>query len=123
VLDRIRKMKPYQLSDEMERFLHDLGVVGDAWERLFDETIAGLTFSVDGEELSIEGTLNLLTEQDRSKREAASHELARVFGENIRTFARVHNTTAKEKEVIDRWRGMPSAQTGRHLSNDVEPEV
>ncbi|MDA3859106.1 MAG: M3 family oligoendopeptidase [Roseovarius sp.] len=123
VLDRIRAMKPYQLSDELEKFLHDLGVVGDAWERLFDETIAGLSFDVDGEELTIEGTLNLLTEQDRSKREAASRELARVFGENIRTFSRVHNTAAKEKEVIDRWRGMPTAQTGRHLSNDVEPEV
>jgi oligoendopeptidase F len=123
ILDRIRKMKPYQLSDEMEKFLHDLSVVGDAWERLFDETIAGLAFTVDGQELNIEGTLNLLTEQDRAKREAASRELARVFGENIRTFARVHNTTAKEKEVIDRWRGMPTAQTGRHLSNDVEPEV
>ncbi|MBZ8118907.1 M3 family oligoendopeptidase [Roseovarius sp. LXJ103] len=123
VLDRIRAMKPHQLSDEMEKFLHDMGVVGDAWERLFDETIAGLSFEVDGEELNIEGTLNLLTEQDRAKREAASRELARVFGENIRTFARVHNTSAKEKEVIDRWRGMPTAQTGRHLSNDVEPEV
>ncbi len=123
VLDRIRAMKPYQLSDEMEKFLHDMGVVGDAWERLFDETIAGLTFHVDGEELGIEGTLNLLTEQDRAKREAASRELARVFGENIRTFSRVHNTSAKEKEVIDRWRGMPSAQAGRHLANDVEPEV
>ncbi|MCE8533523.1 M3 family oligoendopeptidase [Ruegeria pomeroyi] len=123
VFRRIRAMKPYQLSDELERFLHDLGVVGDAWERLFDETIAGLTFDIDGEELNIEGTLNLLTEQDRSKREAAAHELARVFGENIKTFARVHNTAAKEKEVIDRWRKMPSAQTGRHLSNDVEPEV
>ncbi len=123
VLDRIRAMKPYQLSDELEKFLHDLGVVGDAWERLFDETIAGLSFNVDGEDLNIEGTLNLLTEQDRSKREAASRELARVFGENIRTFSRVHNTAAKEKEVIDRWRGMPTAQTGRHLSNDVEPEV
>ncbi|KZY30850.1 oligoendopeptidase F [Roseovarius sp. HI0049] len=123
VLDRIRAMKPYQLSDELEKFLHDLGVVGDAWERLFDETIAGLTFTVDGEELGIEGTLNLLTEQDRSKREAAARELARVFGENIRTFARVHNTTAKEKEVIDRWRQMPTAQTGRHLANHVEPEV
>ncbi|KJS40985.1 MAG: oligoendopeptidase F [Roseovarius sp. BRH_c41] len=123
VLDRIRAMKPYQLSDELEKFLHDLGVVGDAWERLFDETIAGLTFTVDGDDLSIEGTLNLLTEQDRSKREAAARELARVFGENIRTFARVHNTQAKEKEVIDRWRKMPTAQTARHLSNDVEPEV
>ncbi|SPF78403.1 M3 family oligoendopeptidase [Pseudoprimorskyibacter insulae] len=121
--DRIRAMKPYQLSDEMEKFLHDLGVVGDAWERLFDETIAGLTFEVDGEEHNIEGTLNFLTEQDRSKREAAAHELARVFGENIKIFARVHNTQAKEKEILDRWRGMPTAQTGRHLSNDVEPEV
>ena len=123
VLRRIRAMQPYQLSDELEKFLHDLGVVGDAWERLFDETIAGLTFHVDGEELGIEGTLNLLTEQDREPREAAARELARVFGENIRTFARVHNTATKEKEVIDRWRGMPTPQTGRHLSNDVEPEV
>ncbi|MEP4037510.1 M3 family oligoendopeptidase [Pseudophaeobacter sp.] len=123
VFDRIRAMKPYQLSDELERFLHDLGVVGDAWERLFDETIAGLTFTVDGQELNIEGALNLLTEQDRSKREAASRELARVFQENLKTFARVHNTQAKEKEIMDRWRGMPTPQTGRHLSNDVEPEV
>ncbi|MEO3415267.1 M3 family oligoendopeptidase [Roseovarius sp. CAU 1744] len=123
VIRRIRAMKPHQLSDELEKFLHDMGVVGDAWERLFDETIAGLSFDVDGDTLNIEGTLNLLTEQDRTKREAASRELARVFGDNIRTFARVHNTAAKEKEVIDRWRKMPTAQTGRHLSNDVEPEV
>ena len=87
VFRRIRAMKPYQLSDELERFLHDLGVVGDAWERLFDETIAGLTFAVDGEELNIEGTLNFLTDQNRDKREAAARELARVFAENIRSHA------------------------------------
>ncbi len=123
VFDRIRAMKPYQLSDELEKFLHDLGVVGDAWERLFDETIAGLEFTPEDEPLNIEGTLNLLTEQDRSRREAAARELARVFGDNIKTFARVHNTQAKEKEILDRWRGMPTPQTGRHLSNHVEPEV
>jgi oligoendopeptidase F len=123
VFDRIRAMKPYQLSDELEKFLHDLGVVGDAWERLFDETIAGLEFEMEGETLNIEATLNFLTEQDRSKREAAAREVARVLGANVKTFARVHNTQAKEKEVLDRWRKMPSAQTSRHLSNHVEPEV
>ncbi|MEM9289918.1 MAG: M3 family oligoendopeptidase [Pseudomonadota bacterium] len=123
VLRRIRAMKPHQLSDELEKFLHDLGVVGDAWERLFDETIAGLTFNVGDQELGMEATLNLLTEQDRDTREVAARELARVFGENIKIFSRVHNTGAKEKEVVDRWRNMPSAQTGRHLSNDVEAEV
>tara|TARA_R110002049_G_scaffold140930_9_gene302422 strand:- start:27699 stop:29516 length:1818 start_codon:yes stop_codon:yes gene_type:complete len=123
VFDRIRAMKPYQLSDEMEKFLHDLGVVGDAWERMFDETIAGLEFEVDGEQMGIEGTLNLLTDPDRDKREAGARELAEVLGANIKTFSRVHNTQTKEKEVIDRWRGMETAQTGRHLSNHVEPEV
>ena len=123
VIDRIRAMKPHQLSDEMERFLHDLGVVGDAWEKLFDETLAGLTFNVDGGEHNIEGALNFLTEHDRAKREVATREVARVLGENIKTFARVHNTQAKEKEIIDRWRKMPTPQTGRHLANHVEPEV
>ncbi len=123
IFDRIRAMKPHQLSDEMEKFLHDLGVVGDAWERLFDETIAGLTFDIDGEALNIEGTLNFLTDPDRKKRETAARELAEVFSGNIKTFSRVHNTQAKEKEIMDRWRGMPTAQTGRHLSNQVEPEV
>ncbi|MBM1815355.1 M3 family oligoendopeptidase [Pseudosulfitobacter pseudonitzschiae] len=123
VFDRIRAMKPYQLSDEMEKFLHDLGVVGDAWERLFDETIAGLEFNVQGDDLTIEGTLNLLTDPDRDTRQAAAEELADVFGKNIKTFARVHNTQTKEKEIMDRWREMPTAQTARHLSNHVEPEV
>ena len=124
VFDKMRAMRPYQLSDELEKFLHDQSVVGaSAWNKLFDETIAGLTFEIDDETLSLEATLNFLTEQDRAKREAASHELARVFGENVKLFARVHNTLAKEKEVEDRWRKLPTPQTGRHLSNQVEPEV
>jgi oligoendopeptidase F len=123
VFDRIRALKPYQLSDELEKFLHDLGVVDDAWERLFDETIAGLKFEIDGEFLNIEGALNLLTDPDRDQREKGAVGLARVFAENIKIFARVHNTQAKQKDIIDRWRGMPTPQTGRHLSNHVEPEV
>ena len=124
VMDRMRAMKPYQLSDELEKFLHDQSTVGAAaWNRLFDETIAGLSFTVNGAELTIEGTLNLLTEQDRSQREAATRELARVFGQHLKTFSRIHNTLAKEKEIEDRWRNMPTPQLGRHLSNHVEPEV
>ena len=123
VFEKIRAMKPYQLNDEIEKFLHDLGIVGDAWEKLFDETIAGLTFKIGDESLNIEATLNLLTDQNRENREKATLELARVFSENIKVFTRVHNTQAKEKEIIDRWRGMPTAQMGRHLANQVEPEV
>jgi oligoendopeptidase F len=124
VLDRMRAMKPYQLSDELEKYLHDASVVGStAWNKLFDETIAGLKFKIDGEEKNIEATLDLLSDQNRDEREKGARELARVFGENVKTFARVHNTLAKEKEIDDRWRGFESPQMARHLSNHVEPEV
>ena len=124
IFDRMRAMKPYQLSDELEKFLHDQSMVGAAaWNKLFDETIAGLTFEVEGEELGIEATLNLLSEQDRAKREAGARALAVTFHEKISLFARVHNTLAKEKEIEDRWRKLPSPQMGRHLANHVEPEV
>ncbi len=124
VFDRLRAMRPHQLSDELEKFLHDQSVVGaSAWNKLFDETIAGLSFTIDGEDRNIEGTLNDLTDPDRAKREAAARELARVFGANIKLFARVHNTLTKEKAIEDRWRKMPTPQHGRHLANHVEPEV
>ncbi len=126
VFARMRAMRPHQLSDEMERYLHDASVVGSAaWNRLFDETMAGLMFAVAGEEeeLSLEATLNLLTDPDRAKREAAARALAVVFDKHIKLFARVHNTLAKEKEIDDRWRKMPSPQHSRHLANHVEPEV
>ncbi|MDE3081463.1 MAG: M3 family oligoendopeptidase [Paracoccaceae bacterium] len=126
VFDRMRAMKPHQLSDELEKFLHDQSAVGaSAWNKLFDETMAGLMFTVAGEAepLNLEATLNLLTDPDRAKRAAAARALAAVFDKNVKLFARVHNTLAKEKEIEDRWRKMPTPQTGRHLANHVEPEV
>lgn len=124
IFDRMRTMRPYQLSDELEKFLHDQSTVGAAaWNRLFDETIAGLEFIIGDETRGLEATLNDLTDQNRDTREAAAREVARVLGQNVKLFARVHNTLAKEKEIEDRWRGMPTPQTGRHLSNHVEPEV
>ena len=124
VFDRMRAMRPHQLSDELEQFLHDNSVVGAAaWNRLFDETMAGLEFEVAGETLGLEATLNLLTDHDRSRREAGARALAAVFGKNIGLFTRVHNTLAKEKAIEDKWRKMPTPQYGRHLSNHVEPAV
>ena len=124
IFERMRKMRPYQLSDELERYEHDMSVVGaSAWNKLFDETIADLEFNVNGQTLGLEATTTLMTDPDRSLREAAAKEISNVLGKNIKIFSRVHNTLAKMGEVEDKWRGMPTPQTGRHLSNDVEPEV
>ncbi|MEM9147167.1 MAG: M3 family oligoendopeptidase [Pseudomonadota bacterium] len=125
-LERLRAMRPYQLSDELERFLHDQSVVGaSAWNRLFDETMSALSFEVEGEDapLGLEATLNLLSDSDRTKRKAGGKALAAKLADNIRLFTLITNTLAKEKEIEDRWRSLPSPDFSRHLSNQVEPEV
>jgi oligoendopeptidase F len=125
-LDRLRVMRPHQLSDELEKFLHVQSVVGaTAWNRLFVETMAALTFDVAGEDapLGLEATLNLFSDPVRDRRQAGGEALAAVLNKNLRLFTLITNTLTKEKAVEDKWRKLPSPEYSRHLGNDVEPEV
>ncbi|MGO3931569.1 M3 family oligoendopeptidase [Rhodopseudomonas pseudopalustris] len=119
-----RKDKPYQLEDRVEQLFHEKSQTGySAFNRLFDQTIAGLRFKVGGKELAIEPTLNLLQDREPAKRKAAGQALAKTFKGNERTFALITNTLAKDKEISDRWRGFEDIADSRHLSNRVEREV
>ncbi len=123
-LEDVRKEKPYQLEDRVEQLFHEKSVSGyAAWNRLFDETIAGLRFKVGGKSLAIEPTLNLLQDTAEKNRKAAAMALAATFRENLRLFALLTNTLAKDKEISDRWRGFADVADARHLSNRVEREV
>jgi len=123
-IEDLRKEKQYQLEDRIEQLFHEKSVSGSAaWNRLFDETIAGLRFEVNGEELAIEPTLSLLQDPHEEKRKAAAEALAATFKDNVRTFALITNTLAKDKEISDRWRGFVDVADARHLSNRVEREV
>jgi len=123
-IEDLRKDKPYQLEDRVEQLFHEKSVSGySAWNRLFDQTISGLRFKVDGRELAIEPTLNLLQDRSPLKRKAAAQALAKTFKANERTFALITNTLAKDKEISDRWRGFQDVADSRHLANRVEREV
>jgi len=123
-IEDLRKEKPYQLEDRVEELFHEKSVTGySAWNRLFDESIAGLRFKVAGKSLAIEPLLNLLQDVDGKKRKAAAEALAKTFKENLRPFVLITNTLAKDKEISDRWRGFKDIADARHLSNRVEREV
>jgi oligoendopeptidase F len=123
-LEDIRKEKPYQLEDRVEELFHEKSVTAySAWNRLFDETIAGLRFEVDGKLLAIEPTLNLLQDANGKLRQASAEALAKTFKANLRLFTLITNTLAKDKEISDRWRGFADVADARHLSNRVEREI
>ncbi|MGL4265101.1 MAG: M3 family oligoendopeptidase, partial [Afipia sp.] len=123
-IEDLRKDKPYQLEDRVEQLFHEKSQTAyGAWNRQFDQTIAGLRFKVGGKELAIEPTLTLLQDRAPEKRKAAAQALAKTFKANERTFALITNTLAKDKEISDRWRGFQDIADSRHLANRVEREV
>jgi oligoendopeptidase F len=123
-LKDLRLDRPHQLDDKIEKlFLEKHATSANAFNRLFDETMASLKFKVDGAKLSIEPTLNLLQDQDAEKRKKASEALSKTFGKNIALFTLITNTLAKDKEISDRWRGFEDVADSRHLANRVERPV
>ena len=120
----LRVFRPHQLSDEAEKLLHEKEVTGaSAWSRLFDETTAGMRISLNGEDLTVSATLNKLSDQDRSAREAAGKAIGAAFGDRVKLFSLITNTLAKDKEIDDTWRHYPKPGSYRNRSNMVEDEV
>jgi oligoendopeptidase F len=123
-LEDIRKEKPHQLADDLERLFLDKSVsAAGAWNRLFDDTMAALRFDFEGESLTLEPLLGKLMDPDAKIRETAANALAATLGANLRLFALITNTLAKDKDTSDRWRKFRDVADSRHLANRVEPEV
>ncbi len=120
----LRVFRPHQLSDELERFIHEREVTGRAaWSRLFDETIAGMRVPVAAETLTVSAALNKLSDASRATREAAGRAVGAAFADRIKLFALITNTLAKDKEIVDTWRHYPRPASERNLANVVEDEV
>jgi oligoendopeptidase F len=84
---------------------------------------AALRFPVEGKKLTAAEALHLLQDPSPKRRKAAAKSLGTVLGANVRLFAHITNTLAKDKEIEDRWRSYPRPQSARNLSNYVEDEV
>ncbi len=123
-LDRVRIYKSFQLSNSLETLLHEKSVTGrGAWSRLFDETMAGLRFKLHGRQLTSSEITTRMSDPNEATRKAASRAFAKGLEDNIRLFALVTNTLAKDKEIEDTWRTLPRPISSRNLSNQVEDEV
>jgi oligoendopeptidase F len=123
-LRELRVFRPHQLDDIVEKLLHEKHVTGRAaWTRLFDETMAGLRFPVRGRALTSAAALHLLSDGDGGLRRDAAQSISTVLGANLKTFALITNTLAKDKEIEDKWRRYALPISARNLSNRVEDEV
>jgi len=123
-LEALRILKPYQLSDEVEKLLHEKQVAGHAaWSRHFDEVLADLRFPFGNELLALEEILHYMSDTDEKKRKEAALSLADILSKNTKTFALITNTLAKDKAIEDEWRKFERPISSRNIANQVEDAV
>ena len=122
--DQIRAFKEHQLSPDLEKvFLEKSLTSSRALNRLYDETLAGMSFLVDSKEVSLSAVTELMSGSNPAQRRQAAIALAEGLSSKGSLFAFITNTLAKDKEIEDTWRKYASPMHERHLANQVEADV
>ena len=120
-LERVRRFKPYELSEAVEKiFLEKSVTSGGAWRRLYDEHSAALEYTVDGKQYNDAEISKLLLDKDPQIRAKAGREMNRVCRENGKLFTFIYNMIVKDKAISDANRGYKSPVSARNLDNQVD---
>jgi oligoendopeptidase F len=120
----LRAQAKHHLPEEQEKLLLDKSITSSAaWQRLYDETLAGIRFDWQGEKIDIDGLLDNLTDWRDAVRSAASTSLYEGLQSQIGTFTTLMNVLVKDKEIEDRWRHYPHPVAARNLANQIDDPI
>ncbi len=123
-LQSLWKFRPYLLTEPEERILTEKGVSGvSAWSRLYEELLASLRVSLDGEELALETAMAKLYDPERDVRSAAAEAITTALEPGLRTRASVYNAILLDKSIDDRLRGHATWLSSRNLANETTDEA
>ena len=123
-LERVRRFKPHELSEPVEKILLEKSVTsGGAWRRLYDEHSAALEYEVDGKKYNDAEISKLLLDKNPDIRAKAGKELNRVCRENTKLFTFIYNMIVKDKSISDNNRGYKSPVAARNLDNQVDDKA
>ncbi|MFQ3593838.1 MAG: M3 family oligoendopeptidase [Gemmataceae bacterium] len=121
-----RVWKPHYLSEAEEKILEEKANTGKAaFMRLFDETAAGLRFTVEGEAepLSLQQVLAGLYNADREVRRRSAEALTAGLQANAKLFTYIINTLVLDHRSDCNLRKHVDVMMPRHLANEIEPSV
>ena len=123
-LKRVRKFKPYELSEDVEKTLLEKDVTsGSAWVRLYEESMARLSYEVDGKKYNDAQISRLCLSPDAELRAKAGKEINKVSKDNSFNVCYIYNMIMKDKAVEDKKRGFKLPMSARNLSEEVSDET
>jgi oligoendopeptidase F len=123
-LESKRRVKPYQLSEEVEQTLIDKSVTGrSAWTRFFTQLMGALRFEYDGQQLNQSQILSKLYEADRETRKKTSDSVTAALKSKSMELTYIFNVLAADKASEDTRRKFASWISSRNLSNKAPDKV
>ncbi len=127
-LEQRRSMKPHYLSEPEEKILEQKTTTGRAaFVRLFDETVAAMTFAYEHnrstESLSLQQTLAKLYDSDRGIRKDGAAALTAGLKQHARLITYVENNLVLDHRTDCDLRSFKSPEAPRHLANEIDHKV
>ena len=120
----LRYGRKYNKTQAIEEILHETSqTASSAWSRFFDEFLAGLKFIKDDKEYGANEIFHFLSSHDPETRKSSAKSIAKALGENIKTFAFITNTLAKDKSINDNIRNFEHPVKSRNVANLIEDDV
>ena len=128
VLEQKRLWKPHFLSEPEEKVLEQKSVTGrSAFVRLFDETVAGISFPFEHagaqDRMSLQQINARLYDPERNVRQAAAAGLTRGLQENAKLLTFIFNNLVLDHRADCDLRQFASPMAPRHLANEISPAV
>ena len=119
-----RQQKPHYLSEPEEKLYDEKTNTGKAaFVRLFDETMAGLTFTYSHHEatetLTLQQMLSKLYDPSPSVRKAAAEGITNGLQANSKLLTYVYNTLLQDHQTDTRLRRYAGPMHARNLSNEI----
>jgi oligoendopeptidase F len=127
-LEQRRAMRPHYLTEPEEKILEQKSTTGRAaFVRLFDETIAGMTFTYQhngtSAKLSLQQILAKLYDADRSVRKAGADGLTEGLQGNARLITYIENNLVLDHRADCDLRSFDRPEAPRHLANEIDHRV
>ena len=119
-LSLLKQRKAHQLSLSQESVLLKTSPVsGEAFSRLFDESMARMSFDFRGQKLGEEEILSLLHSSDREVRKDAAASLSAVLEQNSHLLGYIYNMIKTDLKIRCELRGYDKAEAVMHEENQI----
>lgn len=119
-LSLLKQRKAHQLSLPQESVLLKTSPVsGEAFSRLFDESMARMSFDFRGRKLGEEEILSLLHSSDREMRKDAAASLSAVLEQNSHLLGYIYNMIKTDLKIRCELRGYDKAEAVMHEENQI----